>query len=626
MTDKKKSKRTFRQDLRIIKRAVKLINTSTPHLLFHINLFSFCTAATIVTSNYITAAIVDELVGNRNLKKLAILIACYSMEIVFRVVQDKSWRNTRSFHIIANKWEEMLLNEKNFSMDYKNMEDSKIKALRQTITDSSGESARFSGLVGRLVTFFNAFWRTVLCFGVSLEMFFQHSGRALFGVQKFMDSSAATLIFFGGIALLTLFNYKANGKYSRRIADNMKHCAYSGRLLHYYLNDYLDDSKAGKDVHIFSQKRLIRHSSDLFYWEWKKHKDKWFENEKKKSLWHNAFWLLMTALTYLYVAVKVYIGAFGLGGFIKYQWCVSKISSASFLFATAIAYLRANNDFLELFFAYLDIPTEMHYGTIPTEKRMDNKYDIEFHHVSFKYPGSEQYVIQNLNLKFRVGDRIAVVGRNGSGKTTMIKLLCRLYDPTEGIITLNGIDIQKYDYEDYLRLFSVVFQDFKLFSFSVGENVAASVDYDEEKVWTCLEKAGMRERVEHMPKGLKTPVYKDFEEDGVEISGGEAQKLAIARALYKDAAFVILDEPTASLDPIAEHEIYSRFNDMVKDKTAVYISHRLSSCRFCDRILVFDNGQLVQNGTHEALLQNPDGKYSELWNAQAQYYAENQEQ
>lgn len=616
-------KRTLKQDYLIISRAIKLINTSTPHLLFHINLFSLCYAATYVTANYITAAIVDELVGGRDLKKLIILISCYSLEIVFRIIRDKSWRKVRSFHIIANKWEEMLLNEKNFSMDYKNMEDSKIKAMRQTITDSSGDTARFSGLVGRLVTFFNGLWRAVFCFAVSIEMFFMHSDRILSGFQKFIDSPVATLLFFAIIALLTMFDYKANGKYSRLIADNMKKCSYSGRLLHYYLNDYLDDSKTGKDVRVFSQKRLVNYSSDIFYREWKNHKNEWFENEKKKGMWHNTFWVVMTALTYLYVAVKVYIGAFGLGGFVKYQWCVSKIASASFYLAMAIADLRANNDFLELFFEYIDIPTEMHYGTIPTEKRMDNMYDIEFHNVSFKYPNADKYAIKNLNLKFRVGDRIAVVGMNGSGKTTMIKLLCRLYDPTEGYITLNGIDIQKYDYEDYLKLFSVVFQDFKLFSFSVGENVAASVDYDEEKVWSSLEKAGMLERVKAMPKELKTPVYKDFEEDGVEISGGEAQKLAIARALYKDAAFVILDEPTASLDPIAEHEIYSRFNDMVKDKTAVYISHRLSSCRFCDRILVFDNGQLIQDGSHETLLENPDSKYTELWNAQAQYYAEN---
>lgn len=177
------------------------------------------------------------------------------------------------------------------------------------------------------------------------------------------------------------------------------------------------------------------------------------------------------------------------------------------------------------------------------------------------------------------------------------------------------------NYKIIAVLFAVVFQDFKLFSFSVGENVAASVDYDEERVWSSLEKAGMLERVKTMPKGLKTPIYKDFEEDGVEISGGEAQKLAIARALYKNAAFVILDKPTASLDPLAEHEIYSRFNEMVKDKTAVYISHRLSSCRFCDRILVFDDGKLIQDGSHEKLLENPDGKYSELWNAQARYYS-----
>lgn len=339
----------------------------------------------------------------------------------------------------------------------------------------------------------------------------------------------------------------------------------------------------------------------------------------------NLFWIAISGLTYLFVALKVYIGAFALGGFIKYQWCLSRIVGSSYHFATAVAELRANNDFLELFFEYLDIPTDMHYGTIPTEKRTDNKYDIEFYNVSFKYPASEKYVIKNLNLKFAVGDRIAVVGMNGSGKTTMIKLLCRLYDPSEGYITLNGIDIRKYDYEDYLSLFSVVFQDFKLFSFSVGENVAASVDYDEERVWSSLEKAGMLERVKTMPKGLKTPIYKDFEEDGVEISGGEAQKLAIARALYKNAAFVILDEPTASLDPLAEHEIYSRFNEMVKDKTAVYISHRLSSCRFCSRILVFDDGKLIQDGSHEKLLENPDGKYSELWNAQAVYYAADNE-
>ena len=213
-----------------------------------------------------------------------------------------------------------------------------------------------------------------------------------------------------------------------------------------------------------------------------------------------------------------------------------------------------------------------------------------------------------------------MVGKNGSGKTTFIKLLCRLYDPTEGEILLNGINIKKYDYEEYKTIFSVVFQDFKLFSFSLGENVAASVAYEEEKVISCLEKAGFGERLKNLEKGVHTYLYRNFDEDGIEISGGEVQKAALARALYKDAPFIILDEPTAALDPVAEFEIYSRFNEIVGEKTAVYISHRLSSCRFCNDIAVFDEGRLVQRGSHEELVADKDGKYYELWQAQAQYY------
>jgi ATP-binding cassette subfamily B protein len=281
--------------------------------------------------------------------------------------------------------------------------------------------------------------------------------------------------------------------------------------------------------------------------------------------------------------------------------------------------------YLEALYEFLDIPDASYQGTLTTEKRADSDYQIEFNNVSFKYPGTENFALKNLNLKFNIGHRMAVVGMNGSGKTTMIKLLCRLYDPAEGEITLNGIDIKKYEYEEYINIFSVVFQDFKLFSFPLGQNTASSVMYDRGKAEKCLDKAGFGVRLTEMPNGLDTPLYKDFEEDGVEISGGEAQKIALARALYKDAPFIILDEPTAALDPIAEFEIYSRFNEIVGEKTAVYISHRLSSCRFCDDIAVFHEGNLIQRGGHETLLADKKGKYYELWNAQAQYYVENNE-
>lgn len=217
---------------------------------------------------------------------------------------------------------------------------------------------------------------------------------------------------------------------------------------------------------------------------------------------------------------------------------------------------------------------------------------------------------------------LTVVGMNGSGKTTFIKLLCRLYDPSEGKILLNGIDIRKYNYTEYRLLCSVVFQDFKLFALKLGETVASRTAYDSERVMDSLEKAGFAERLAKMQDGIETYLYKEYDRDGVNVSGGEAQKIAIARTLYKDAPFIILDEPTAALDPIAEAEIYSRFNEIAGDKTAIYISHRLSSCKFCDRIVVFHEGAVIQQGTHEALVADESGKYYELWHAQAQYYTE----
>ena len=269
---------------------------------------------------------------------------------------------------------------------------------------------------------------------------------------------------------------------------------------------------------------------------------------------------------------------------------------------------------------YLELEKQMYDGTIPVEKRSDNEYQIEFRHVYFKYPGSEEYALKDLCLTLTIGEKMAVVGMNGSGKTTMIKLLCRLYDVTEGEILLNGVNIKKYDQREYRQLFSVVFQDFHILPYTLGENVAASGETDPERVMECLEKAGLGERVRNLPEGLQTFVTKQYDENGVEFSGGELQKTAIARAIYKESPFVLLDEPTAALDPMAEYEIYRNFDKIVDKKTAIYISHRLSSCRFCKKIAVFHEGRLIQMGSHEQLLQDTDGKYYEMWKAQAKYY------
>ncbi len=295
------------------------------------------------------------------------------------------------------------------------------------------------------------------------------------------------------------------------------------------------------------------------------------------------------------------------------------------------------------FYRYLDLPNAMYHGTLAVEKREDIDYEIEFKDVGFCYPRTQNWVLRHVNIKLNIGDKLAIVGENGSGKTTFIKLLCRLYDPTEGKILLNGIDITRYRYDEYLALFSVVFQDYSLFGFPLGENVAAGLSYDAVQARECLIRVGLGAKLAELEAGninhtdaeksemdtntekgnidaLTMAVERNYDAEGIDFSGGELQKIALARALYKNAPFVVLDEPTAALDPLAEAEVYEMFNRVVEYKTSIFISHRLSSCRFCDKIAVFDHGQIVQHGSHKELVEDKDGKYYSLWRAQAQYY------
>mgnify|MGYP001064024229 CR=1 FL=1 len=337
---------------------------------------------------------------------------------------------------------------------------------------------------------------------------------------------------------------------------------------------------------------------------------------------------ILTGAIYVFVCLKAWAGAFGIGMMTQYIGSITRFATGLSSLISNAGMIRINSTFVKQIFDFLEKPNVMYQGSLTTEKRNDRQYEVEFRDVSFRYPGAaqsaehseQQYALRHVNIKFKVGQRLAVVGPNGSGKTTFIKLLCRLYDPTEGAILLNGFDIRKYNYREYLSIFSVVFQDFALADLPLGENVAASSAYDRALVSSCLEKAGFSERLKELPRGLDTYLHRTLDEDGITLSGGEQQKVALARALYKDSPFIVLDEPTAALDPIAEAEIYSKFNDIIEDKTAIYISHRLSSCKFCDEILVFDKGNIVQKGSHASLVADSDGKYHALWYAQAQYY------
>ena len=275
--------------------------------------------------------------------------------------------------------------------------------------------------------------------------------------------------------------------------------------------------------------------------------------------------------------------------------------------------------------SFLEIDDGTEEGTIELPKT--NTYEFKFENVSFRYPKAEKYALKNLNITLTAGKRLAVVGLNGAGKSTFIKLLLRLYEPTEGRILLNGVDIRSYSRADYYSIFSAVFQDVNIFAYPLSENVSMDTpeNTDRKKAEQSLRDAGLGEKLDSLSKGVDTELLKVIYDDGIDLSGGEKQKLALARALYKDAPVVVLDEPTAALDALAEAALYENFDKLIGGKTAVYISHRLSSTGFCDAVAMFKDGEMIEYGTHESLLKE-GGAYAEMFHVQAQYYVEGGEE
>lgn len=441
----------------------------------------------------------------------------------------------------------------------------------------------------------------------------------LYSFLKSNISYAALLLFLcASIAI----NNRCQEKQEKIQYESSQAQILSGRIYWLFFN-LISDYPLGKDIRIFKMQDVIEKKSSQA-------RDK-IEQVQKKAIRDGLKISVGTLLSqnififaaYFFVGMKAVYGMISVGDVAMYSAAIIFLQQEiGNLFGIWID-LKTHNTYLKSYSDLMEIPNEKYEGTIPVEKRLDHEYKLEFKNVSFHYPNSDRLILKNVSFQLKTGKKFAIVGANGAGKTTFIKLLCRLYDPTEGQILLNGIDIRKYDYDEYIRLFSIVFQDYKVFSFSVAENVAAGPEYDSERVRKCLKEAGIYERVSQMKHGIESRLLKDQQdgdEEGIEISGGEKQKIALARALYREAPFVILDEPTSALDPLAEQDIYRRFNDMVSSKTAIFISHRMSSCKFCDEIVVFDDGRIVENGSHEELLSDVGGVYHEMWEAQAQYY------
>ncbi len=409
-----------------------------------------------------------------------------------------------------------------------------------------------------------------------------------------------------------------NTRRAKAQQESFEEIVTSNRFFSYFYSMVFDYAQ-GKYIRLYKLQPLITTESDKCAVSMEAEARRLTRKLIKTDFVHGICSFYLQYSSYLYVGLKAVYSLISVGSTLRYISAYANLAGSIGMLFDVYINIDIQSKYLAYFYDYMEIENKRYEGTLPIEKRDDNEFVIEFKNVSFRYPNTDEYVLSHVNTKISLGSKTAVVGPNGAGKTTFIKLLCRLYDPTEGEILLNGINIQLYDYEEYVGLLSVVFQDFKLFSGSLAENVAGAAEYDADAVRNCLMRAGFEKRLADMPQGIETNIYQ-MEENGIEISGGEAQKIAIARALYKDVPYVILDEPTSALDPVSEFEIYRHFDELVKDKTSIYISHRMSSCRFCDTIYVFDEGKIVQAGNHDTLMQKPEGLYHQMWTAQAQYY------
>lgn len=344
-------------------------------------------------------------------------------------------------------------------------------------------------------------------------------------------------------------------------------------------------------------------------------------------LWANVadvlFTLLRNGVAYAYLLHLAIRGGLSASEFLLYFSAVSGFAQWVTGLLDQFSTLHKQSLDLSIVREVLEWPEPFRFAGGKPLVREDKPYELRLENVSYRYPGAQKDTLSHIDLTVHPGEKLAIVGLNGAGKTTMVKLLCGFLDPTEGRVLLDGQDIREFNRQEYYRLFTAVFQDFSVLEASVAVNVAQTLtDYDEARVWACLEQAGLTEKVKSLPQGVNTPIGRQvFIDEGVELSGGQTQRLMLARALYKNAPILLLDEPTAALDPIAEDDIYRKYNAMTAGRTSIFISHRLASTRFCDRILFLAGGAIAEEGTHEALLA-ANGGYAELFHVQSRYYRE----
>lgn len=614
--ENKEKQPSLKERLKWTAQGIKVLQRLSPSYIPAVFGQSFITAFLPMMQLFFSARILNELATNRDVSAI-VLYAAFTVLLSFALsfVKALLTREVELFtHGPAYAYLMGMESEQFAKMDYPYTEDTEIsERLAVMDTKALGNGLGLINLYPLSQSIFASFFSLIFSCVLLVGMF---QSNALYE-RNFVTSSYAMSLLVFLTALLFVMNTIFRQKEKKELEALFKENEKSNTAANYY-SEYLRADQAAKDIRLYNQGGMLEHvfsySFNIKSWL------RFFYFESRLGGFLGAGMAVLGGAVYLLIGLRALYGMYPVGNVVRYVGAVTALVTALTALLNDLGQLDNNALYIKPLLDYLNLPEVLKKGSKPVPDH--SNYVFEFRNVSFRYPNANTYALKNLNLTVQANKRLAVVGLNGSGKTTMIKLLCRLYDPTEGEIRLNGVNIQKIDIREYRKLFSVVFQDFKLFPLSLGANVAASDTPDEEKATRCLQEAGFGERLKRYPSGLNTVLYKDFDKKGVQISGGEAQKIALARALYKNAEIVILDEPTAALDPIAEYEVYSAFDKTIGNKTAVFISHRLSSCRFCHDIAVFNKGELVQQGNHETLLRDSEGLYATLWHAQAQYYVE----
>lgn len=610
---------TLKEKVGINQKALALLHKSEPRYLPVCLLQGIFTAILPFVGFWFSARIINLLLTD---SASSIIWRFVAWALVFTFLSGLLGNGLQQYRIAladrAINAKEMEKNKQLIKLDYAHIEDTAFQEQWSSI-----KMMEMTGGRGMMLVIYDALevCEQIVSTALGLVFFLPLAFQPTFSgsIWEWADSPVVLLLFtIFLIGYITLFEQrtKKSRKQLNAILDKGAQMNNSGD----FISTQLLEVEAGKDVRLYQQERLYRDFAQEKSQLAKQIMDKIARVQNEALPVANVLLVLLMAGGYYWILLKAMGQAVPAGAVVQYAGAFGILIDKLPKLVNNLQYHLNNEAFLKQTFDLLELENRQYPGTLPVEKRVDREYSLEARDVSFTYPGSEEPALQHLNLRLNPGEKLAVVGRNGSGKTTFIKLLTRLYDPDDGEIVLNDVAIQKYDYEEYLQLFSVVFQDFKLFSFKLGQNIAASEEVDEERALAAMGKAGYRTRFEKLAQGFATYLHKDYDENGIEVSGGEAQKIAMARAIYKDASIVILDEPTAALDPRSEYEVYQNFTNVIENRTAILISHRLSSTRFCDRIAVFEEGKIIQLGTHEELLEDKKGLYYELWHAQAQYY------